>query len=59
MCMKDHKIYRPKELTKKEREFIEQQEKKELLAAMIIIVLGAIVVTLIIKALIKALEVAP
>ena len=49
MCMKDHRLYRPKDLTKKELEFLARQERREMLIALIMVILGAIIVTLIFK----------
>ena len=56
MCMKDHKIYKPEKPTKKEREILEQQEQRAMILTMIVVALGAIVATLIIMLLIKAVS---
>ena len=56
MCMKTHKLYKPHELTEKEREYLNRQERREMLIAFIMVVLGAIIVTLIIKDMLGAIN---
>ena len=56
MCFKTHKLYKPNNLTKKQREYLEKQEMRELLIAMVMVVLGAIIVTIIFKLMIGAID---
>ena len=50
MCMKTHKLYKPHDLTEKEREYLAKQERREMMAALIMIILAAIIVTCLIRA---------
>ena len=56
MCMKDHRLYKPKDLTKQELEFLARQERREMLIALIMVILGAIIVTIIFKLMLGAVD---
>ena len=56
MCMKTHKIYKPKGLTKKEQECLAAQERREMLIAFIMVVLGAVIVTIIFKLMVGTID---
>lgn len=56
MCMKTHKIYKPKGLTKKEQEYLAAQERREMLIAFIMVVLGAVIITIIFRLMAGAID---
>ena len=44
MCMKKHKLYRPKSLKKEEQEYLNAQLRRELIMTIAVMVLGIAVV---------------
>ena len=56
MCMKDHRLYRPKDLTKKELEFLAKQARREMIIAFTMVVLGAVLITLLFKLTLGAID---
>lgn len=58
MCMKKHKIYRPKRLTKEEQKYFNDLARREIIMSMVVIV-GGIIILAVICSLLNQATVTP
>lgn len=52
MCMKKHRLYRPKGLTKEEQKYVDAMARRELIISIVVLV-GGIIILAVICALTK------
>lgn len=52
MCMKKHRLYRPKGLTKEEQKYVDAMARRELIMSIVVLV-GGIIILAVICALTK------